>query len=387
MIGGSRLRGGGVGARSGLRIGRAGADMRDVSQISPPIRIVLAVAALFLVAWMTVLKPKSADPVTTPTPITQGNVANGKPAVSAPGKMAEKARSAVQNASREHETTIEGDTAAPTSEAPATGAATGAATGSATGAATATSGATAATPAATGDLKGLPAPVVKAIAKQQVMVIGFFDKKAADDRAVRSALAKVDRWNGRVFVKAAPIGKIGRWSRIAKGVDVEQSPTVVVVGRDLKATALVGFADTRTIDQAVVDAMREAGGLFTSAYLREVNKTCASASSSMFASPQARNVSEAPRRLSAHAAILASFAGDLRGIKAPARYKAFKAATVADVVAVRGVYSGLAKAVRANPRPAAVVRNLTAAQTKVNTITKGFDTRMERNHVVSCRYG
>jgi hypothetical protein len=161
--------------------------MRDVSQISPPIRIVLAVAALFLVAWMTVLKPKSADPVTTPTPITTGNVANGKPAVSAPGKLAEKARSAVQDASRKHETTIEGETAEPTSEAPATGAATGSATGTAT--APATSGATAATPAATsGALKGLPAPVVKAIGKQQIMVIGFFNAKAADDRIVRSAM-------------------------------------------------------------------------------------------------------------------------------------------------------------------------------------------------------
>jgi hypothetical protein len=357
--------------------------MRDVSQISPPIRIVLAVAALFLVAWMTVLKPKSTDPVTTPTPTTTGNVATGKPAVSAPGKLAEKARGAVTNASREHETTIEGDTAEPTSETPAAGAATGSASGSAT----ATSGATAATPVATGDLKGLPAPVVKAIRKQQVMVIGFFNKDAADDRLVRSAMAKVDRWDGRVFVKAAPIGKVGRWSRIAKGVDVEQSPTIVVVGRNLEATPLVGFVDTRTIDQAVVDAMREAGGLFTSAYLRKVNTTCANASSSMFASPQARGVADAPKRLSAHAAILASFAADLRGLKAPARYKAFKAATVADVVAIRGVYSGLAKSVKANPRPAAVIRNVTAAQGKAATITKRFDTRMERNHVVSCRYG
>jgi hypothetical protein len=355
--------------------------MRGVSQISPPIRILLAVAALFLVAWMTVLKPKSVD-VAAPTPTTTGNVATGKPAVSAPGKLAEKARSAVQDASRKHETTIAGETAEPTSETPAAGAASG----SATGAATAASGA-AATPAATGELKGLPAPVVKAIGKQQIMVIGFFNKDAADDRAVRSELKHVDRWNGRVFVKAAPIGKVGVWSRIAKGVDVEQSPTVVVVGRNLKATPLVGFVDAHTIDQAVVDAMRDAGGLFASAYLREVNKTCASAASSMFSSPQARNVGEAPKRLSAHAAILASFAGDLRGIKAPARYKAFKAATVADVVAIRSVYSGLAKAIRANPRPAAVLRNVNVAQGKADTINERFNTRMDRNHVVSCRYG
>src|SRR6476646_10535944 len=99
--------------------------MRDVSQISPPIRIVLAVAALFLVAWMTVLKPKSAD-VSAPTPTKTGNVATGKPAVSAPGKLAEKAKSAVEDASAKHATTLEGETATP-----ATGAATKSATGDA----------------------------------------------------------------------------------------------------------------------------------------------------------------------------------------------------------------------------------------------------------------
>jgi hypothetical protein len=330
---------------------------------------------------MTVLKPKS-DPVTDPTPITTGNVANGKPAVSAPGKLAEKARSAVSNASKAHETTIAGATAEPTIAAGATPA-TG--TAPATGAATPATGGSAAPTAATGELKGLPAPVVKAIAKQQVMVIGFFNKDAADDRAVRRELAKVDRWNGRVFVKAVPIGKVGRWSRIA--TDVEQSPAIVVVGRNLQATPLVGFVDTRTIDQAVIDAMRAAGGLFTSSYLREVNKTCASAASSMFSSPQARTLAEAPKRVAAHAAILGSFAADLRGIKAPARYKAFKAATVADVVAVRDAYSGLATSLRGKPAPAAAVRSVLAAQKKTSAATKGFNARMERNHVVSCRYG
>lgn len=360
--------------------------MRDVSQISPPIRIVLAVAALFLVAWMTVLKPKSADPVTSPTPITTGNVANGKPAVSAPGKLAEKAKNAVSNASKAHETTIEGETAAPTSEAgtaPASG--TAPATGAATGAATATSGGSGAAPAATGDLKGLPAPVVKAIGKQQVMVIGFFNKDAADDRAVRRELAKVDRWNGRVFVKAAPIGKVGQWSRIAKGVDVEQSPTVVVVGRNLVATPLVGFVDTRTIDQAVVDSMRAAGGLFTSSYLREVNKTCATAASAIFATPEPRTLAEAPKTISGYASVLATFAADFRGVKAPAKYKAFKAASVADIVAVRNLYAGLAKSLRGKPL-AAAVRSAAAVESKTAVITGRFNTRMQRNHVVSCRY-
>ena len=107
----------------------------------------------------------------------------------------------------------------------------------------------------------------------------------------------------------------------------------------------------------------------------------------MFSSPQARTLAEAPKRVTAQAAVLTSFAADLRGIKAPAKYKAFKAATVADVVAIRDAYKGLAKSLHGNPAPAAALRSVVAAQTKANATVKGFNTRMERNHVVSCRYG
>jgi hypothetical protein len=349
--------------------------MRGVSQISPPIRIVLAVAALFLVAWMTVLKPKSADVPPAPAPITTGNVATGKPAVSAPGKLAEKAKAAAESASKQ--------AAANAGESTSTqGAATGSATKSATGTAKA------ATPAAaSGDLAGVPAAVVKAISRQKVMVIGFFTAKSADDRAVRSAMLKADRWGGRVWVKAAPIGQIAAWGRIARGVDVEQSPTVVVVGRDLKATPLVGYVDTRTIDQAVVDSLRNAGGLFTSAYLREVNHTCAGASDALFAAPTARTFAQAPKVLARDAAILSGFVGDLRGIKAPARYKAFKAATVADAVAIRNVWASMAKTAAGHPSHATLARAVLAADAKIAPIGKRFDKRMKANHVITCVHG
>ena len=347
--------------------------MRVVSQISPPIRIVLAVAALFLVAWMTVLKPKSVD-VSAPTPTTTGNVANGKPAVSAPGKLAEKAKSAVENASSKHATTLEGETATP-----ATGAATKTTPGDAAAAKPA--------PAASGELKGLPAAAVKAITQQKVMVVGFFTKQSADDRAVRKAMLKADRWGGRVMVKAAPIGQIGAWGRVARGVDVQQSPTVVVVGRNLQATPLVGYVDKQTIDQAVVDSLRSAGGLFTSSYLRQVNHSCASASSALFASPDARSIAQAPKLLTREAAILASFAGDLRSTKAPARYKAFKSATVKDVVAMRGAWTKLAKDVAARPQRAAVLSSLTSFLKTTEPVGKRFDKRMRSNHVLSCVHG
>jgi hypothetical protein len=349
--------------------------MRDVSQISPPIRIFLAVAALFLVAWMTVLKPK-AEVAPTPAPITTGNVATGKPAVSAPGKLAERAKNTVEKANRTHATTL-GDDKASAGTTPATGSSSATQSGSA-------ANAKAAPAMASGDLKGLPAPVVKAIAKQQIMVIGFFRDGSADDHAVKQAIAHVDRWHGRVFVKAAPIGRIGAWGRIARGVDVEQSPTVVIVARDLKATALVGYVDARTIDQAVVDAMRSAGGVFTSAYLRKVNHVCASAGSAMFAAPDVRTMREAPERMAHGTAALSSMVADLRGIKAPARYKAFKAATVADTVAVRNAWAGVTKVARSHPTPAALLHSAAAADARLAPVEKRFDSRMRKNHVLSC---
>ena len=84
----------------------------------------------------------------------------------------------------------------------------------------------------------------------------FSNGKSYDDKAVEKALTKINRWDGRVFVHTAPLRKISKYGRIARGVNVEQSPTVVVADRDLQAETLVGYVDRATIDQAVVDARR-----------------------------------------------------------------------------------------------------------------------------------
>jgi hypothetical protein len=360
--------------------------MRDVSQISPPIRIVLAAAALFLVAWMTVLKPKSADSTPpTPAPITSGNVATGKPAVSMPGKLAEKAKHAVQQSDNAQaaDTGQATPSTTGTAAAPATGTtATGAATGSGTTGSTA-----AATSAVAADLKGLPSSAVKAILAQKVLVIGFFNGKAADDRAVRRALMHADRWNGRVFVKAAPISKVGDWGRIARGVDVEQSPTIVVVARDLKATTLVGFNDKQAIDQAVIDAMRSAGGLFTSRYLRQVNNLCSRSTGAQLNNPPASTLAQAPGTVKRDRAILARFAADFRSIKAPARFKAFRTATLADLAVTQSAWTGLVRAIGAHPKPAALLTAAVAAEKKAGPAGKRLDARMSKQHLLSCANG
>ena len=50
---------------------------------------------------------------------------------------------------------------------------------------------------------------------------------------------------------------VPRYQAITRGVDVEQSPTVVVVDRNFKADSCsIGYVDRDAINQAIVDAMR-----------------------------------------------------------------------------------------------------------------------------------
>ena len=53
----------------------------------------------------------------------------------------------------------------------------------------------------------------------------------------------------------ASIKDVARYAPITRGVNLEQSPTVVVV-KGKTADALVGYVDSKSIDQAVSDVMR-----------------------------------------------------------------------------------------------------------------------------------
>jgi hypothetical protein len=215
-----------------------------MSQISPPIRIVLICAVAFMAAWMTVLKPK---PVTAePDGSTATTTTQAPTAQSAAGQFAQRAEAAKATAESAAAKAAGEDTAA---------AATGTSAASKAGTtAVATGGATAAAKSA--KPAGLPTRVRTALADDKVVVLLFWTPRAADDRAVHAELAKVDRHAGKVVVQAAPVARIARFQRITRGADVAQSPTVVVVGRDRKAETLVGYVDHVSVDQLVTDALR-----------------------------------------------------------------------------------------------------------------------------------
>jgi len=224
-----------------------------MSQISPPIRILLLCAVAFMAAWMLFLRPKDdagTPAAATPTaPSSRPVEAGGAKADSLAGKAVEKANeaTAAQDARAEELAGGAGETAA---SAPST-----------------TAAAAADDPAATADdhgkltkkaaaAGGLPLRVLRALGERKVVVLLFWTPRAAEDKAVRKALGGIDRHKGKVVAHATHVKRIAAYGQITRGADVEQSPTIVVVDRNRKVETLVGYVDRVTIDQAVTDALR-----------------------------------------------------------------------------------------------------------------------------------
>jgi hypothetical protein len=220
-----------------------------VDQISPPFRIALVALLAVCALWFTVLKPKDpADTAaSTPTPTAPGVTGLGKDVDAAKGAAAasDAANAKVQAATGGTSATSGNATAAtkaaPAAKSPAAPAKSAPAKPKAK--------------AAKGDASP---PLLRALDAKHAVVLVFWNRRGSDDRAVRRAVAAIDRHDGKVVVKVAPIAAVGRYEAITRGVQVLQSPTVLVIGSDHKARAIVGFTTTGELDQAVGDTLAAA---------------------------------------------------------------------------------------------------------------------------------
>jgi hypothetical protein len=345
-----------------------------VSQISPPIRILLVCALGFLGAYTLFLRPKEETiPPVEPSP----NVQTSEPAVSGPGKIAESAKGAVDatNGQLSQEESVDGVDKGETAATTKTGSE-----------ATPQKGEAAAAEAGV-DLNGIPKPVANAIRHQKVLVLLFWNRKSADDKAVHKALANVYRWKGRVAVESVSIKKISQYGRVARGVDVEQSPTIVVADAALRAETLVGYVDATTINQAVVDALRATGPLYTDAYLRKLDSVCVHHSNKLAAIPNyygGGSVKKADARLTSYNAAFSAFADDFAAVKAPKKWQAFKAASVSDLAAGEAVIARFSSAVS----PKASMTSVVAAQARYDAdsakVAKRFNHRADGQGLFRC---
>lgn len=220
-----------------------------MDQVSRPLQIALASVVVLAALWMVALRPKDEE--------SSGSDA---PSVATPVDAVPKAQAAVaasdaaSKASDAASSSVAGDAAAPATPAPAPEPATATPSAAPKGAAPVKKEAATVTgPKA--DVDG-EARVLAALDAQKVVVMLFQTPKAADDRAVARAVRKLDRRGGKVLVRVIPIGQVGRYEAITRGVTVTQSPTTVIVDRNRKARTIVGFTDGAELRQAVGDALR-----------------------------------------------------------------------------------------------------------------------------------
>ena len=101
-----------------------------------------------------------------------------------------------------------------------------------------------------------PAAVNNALADGNVVVLLFWDPRGSDDRAVRNELRRVRNRGGRTLTAAVPIRQVSRYGAVTRGVQVLQSPTILIVDRARQARTLTGYTDAAEIGQAITEALR-----------------------------------------------------------------------------------------------------------------------------------
>jgi hypothetical protein len=214
-----------------------------VDQISPPFRIAIVAMLAAGALWFTVLKPKDpgADTAASdPTAPGVTGLSNDVTAAKGAAAKSDAANAKVQAATG-------GTEAKATTTATATAKAKSGKNG---GVAPSTT-----TKAKTGDAS---APLLRALDRKDTVVLLFWNRRGSDDRAVRRAVLATARHHGRVVVKAAPVAQVARYESITRGVQVLQSPTVLVIGPDRKARAVTGFTTKSELDQVVSDTLKAA---------------------------------------------------------------------------------------------------------------------------------
>ena len=100
-----------------------------------------------------------------------------------------------------------------------------------------------------------PAAVQAAMANGKVVALLFWNGNASDDRSVREEFAHVSSHAGQALLVSAPVRQVSLFSASIRGIQVLQSPTIVVVDRRHQARTLTGYTERDEIGQAVDSAL------------------------------------------------------------------------------------------------------------------------------------
>jgi hypothetical protein len=209
-----------------------------MDQVSRPVLIALAATIILIGVWFVALRPKPVAIEKTPLAPTKV-VPSAKQASAASDAANAKLKAAADGA---------GGAAAPSKPSKGTAPTTKA------------SGPTAAKSAPPSSrVRRGDTPqervVLREIAHRKAIVMLFWSATGADDVAVRGVVRSLNRHHGKVKVHVIPIGHVGDYGSITRGVKIAQSPTTLVIGRKGEARTIVGLTDPKELNQAVGDAI------------------------------------------------------------------------------------------------------------------------------------
>jgi len=93
------------------------------------------------------------------------------------------------------------------------------------------------------------------LSQGKTVLLLFWNPKSSDDKSVRKALLGVSgHLKGKVAVHVALAGQVGRYGSMTRNVEVLQTPTLLIVGKQGLAVTMTGLVDQYAIEQAIREA-------------------------------------------------------------------------------------------------------------------------------------
>jgi hypothetical protein len=208
-----------------------------MDQVSRPLLIALGATVALLLVWFVALRPKPVSVDATPLAPTQA-IPTATLAATAADAATASAQAATAAAGQ---ATTAAPAAATTAPAPA--------------AATTAAAPAAAASAPSGSAGRRDAAILRDIRDGKVVVVLFWNAKAADDIATRGAIRDLDLHGGKVTTHVVPISRVGDYPAITQGVTIAQSPTTLIIDGNRHTRVIAGLSEPRELAQAVGDAL------------------------------------------------------------------------------------------------------------------------------------
>jgi hypothetical protein len=115
----------------------------------------------------------------------------------------------------------------------------------------------ASTPKTHSSSPNMQASVEAELKQGKVVTILFWNPKAAVDRAVQHELQAVGHALGaKISVHDAHADQVGSFGSITRTIQVDETPTILIVGKGGQTTTLTGLTDVFSIEQAIGEAQK-----------------------------------------------------------------------------------------------------------------------------------